>query len=248
MNTMLAERNGAQAIEEAIENVLIQGDLSKMSAAEKVAYYMRVCESLGLNPYTKPFAYLKLQGTETLYARKDATDQLRKINEVSIVSLTNEMIGDLYVVTATARTPNGRQDSDVGAVPLTGLKGADLANAMLKAVTKAKRRVTLSICGLGMTDESEVESIPGARVVDVSTGEVTEPAPPEGEQKMVTSAKGKLMQRYASLLEEAAALEIDIGPWRVELPVPEADLTTLGKQLVAEINRVRDAQQEPEAF
>jgi hypothetical protein len=30
----------------------------------------------------------------------------------------------------------------------------------MKAETKAKRRVTLSICGLGMLDESEVESLP----------------------------------------------------------------------------------------
>jgi phage tail sheath protein FI len=30
----------------------------------------------------------------------------------------------------------------------------------MKAETKAKRRVTLSICGLNMLDESEVESIP----------------------------------------------------------------------------------------
>ena len=33
---------------------------------------------------------------------------------------------------------------------------------MMKAETKAKRRVTLSICGLGMLDETEVETIPHA--------------------------------------------------------------------------------------
>jgi hypothetical protein len=43
-----------------------------------------------------------------------------------------------------------------------------------KAVTKAKRRVTLSICGLGMLDESEVASIPGARTSGV------DPAPAAG--------------------------------------------------------------------
>ena len=34
-----------------------------------------------------------------------------------------------------------------------------LANAIMKAETKAKRRVTLSICGLGMLDETELETI-----------------------------------------------------------------------------------------
>ena len=33
---------------------------------------------------------------------------------------------------------------------------------MMKAETKAKRRATLSICGLGLLDETEVSTIPGA--------------------------------------------------------------------------------------
>lgn len=36
---------------------------------------------------------------------------------------------------------------------------------MMKAETKAKRRVTLSICGLGMFDESEMESVPSSGVM-----------------------------------------------------------------------------------
>src|SRR5262249_53952504 len=36
----------------------------------------------------------------------------------------------------------------------------------MRALTKAKRRVTLSICGLGMLDESEIESIKGAERVE----------------------------------------------------------------------------------
>jgi len=44
---------------------------------------------------------------------------------------------------------------------------------MMKAETKAKRRVTLAICGLGFLDESEVDSIKGATQVVVNeSGEV----------------------------------------------------------------------------
>ena len=43
-----------------------------------------------------------------------------------------------------------------GAVNINGLKGEALANAMMKAETKAKRRATLSLCGLGLMDELEV--------------------------------------------------------------------------------------------
>lgn len=153
---------------DTIESVMLEGDLSKLNAAQKLSYYMKVCESLSLNPYTKPFDYLRLNGREILYARKDATDQLRKLNRVSIVRLEREQIGDLLVVTASALAADGRRDSAIGAVPTKGLTGEALANALMKAETKAKRRVTLSICGLGMTDDSEVDSIPGAQRVEIA--------------------------------------------------------------------------------
>src|SRR5690606_14833750 len=66
----------------------------------------------------------------------------------------------LCIVSVTARTPDGRTDSELGVVPIEGLKGNNLANAIMKAITKAKRRVTLSIVGLGWLDETEVQDIP----------------------------------------------------------------------------------------
>ncbi len=143
----------------AVERTLIQGDLSQLNENERLGYYKNVCESLGLNPLTQPFAYIKLSGKLTLYAKRDAADQLRKLHSISIQITQQEKLDELYVVTAKARFPDGREDQDMGAVSVAGLKGEALANAMLKAVTKAKRRVTLSICGLGMLDETEVESI-----------------------------------------------------------------------------------------
>lgn len=144
------------------ELALVDGDLSQLSPRERLEYYRQVCESLGLNPYTKPFEYLRLNNRLVLYARKDATDQLRKIHGVSITNLKHTQLGALYVVTASAEDKTGRQDSEIGVVPVEGLRGEALSNAMMKATTKAKRRVTLSLCGLGMLDESEVESVPNA--------------------------------------------------------------------------------------
>lgn len=180
MTTTLATHNGTpQESALALETVLIGGDLSALTPAEKVTYYLRLCESLGLNPYTKPFEYLRLNGKLILYAKKDCADQLRKLHGVSIQRLERERIDELLVVTATASTPDGRMDSAIGAVATKGLQGETLANALMKAETKAKRRVTLSICGLGMTDESEVDSIPGAqRALVDDEGQVIEVAPP----------------------------------------------------------------------
>jgi hypothetical protein len=165
-----------------VQQVLLGGDLSKLNAEQRISFYNRVCESLGLNPLTQPFAYLKLSGKEVLYAKKDATEQLRFIHGISIdpAGFTREVIEGVYVVTAPASMPSGRTDVSTGAVAIDGLKGENRANAMMKAETKAKRRVTLSICGLGMLDETEVETIrqePPPLVVEAAKNE---PEPPAG--------------------------------------------------------------------
>ena len=159
---------------DVIESVITAGDLSKLNPVQRVNYYTAVCQSVGLNPLTKPFEYITLNGKMVLYARKDATDQLRDIRKVSVTRLERERIDGVYVVTAYAQAQDGRTDSSMGAVSIEGLKGDSLANALMKAETKAKRRVTLSICGLGMLDETELSTIPDARPanVNVTTGEV----------------------------------------------------------------------------
>lgn len=140
-----------------IEEVMIHGDLSKLSSQEKVGYYNKVCESVGLNPLTKPFDYIRLNGREVLYAKRDAGDQLRRLHGISIKITSKEVVNDLFVVCAKACDKDGREDEAIGAVSIVSLKGEALANAYMKAETKAKRRVTLSICGLGLMDESEIE-------------------------------------------------------------------------------------------
>jgi hypothetical protein len=144
--------------DQLLEQVVIHGDLSKLDSKQRMQYYSRVCESLGLNPLTKPFEYMKLQGKEILYAKRDCADQLRRVHGVSITGISTQQIKDVYVVTATA-TLGERADSSTGAVSLGALAGDALANALMKAETKAKRRVTLSICGLGWLDETELETI-----------------------------------------------------------------------------------------
>lgn len=143
-----------------MESVLIKGDLSKLTADERSTYYMRVCESVGLNPLTKPFEYLALNGKLVLYALRACTDQLRGIHNVSVLDLTEAERDGVFIVTAKVRNGEGRTDMAKGAVTIGGLKGDALANAIMKAETKAKRRATLSLCGLGFLDETELETIP----------------------------------------------------------------------------------------
>ena len=79
----------AQLSAQALESVLISGDLSKLSPTDRMDYYQAVCASLGLNPLTKPFDYIQLNGKLQLYALKAATDQLREKHNISIVITNN---------------------------------------------------------------------------------------------------------------------------------------------------------------
>jgi len=142
---------------ETAKHVYIKGDLSKLTDQQKMEYVSTLCRLLGLNPLTRPFDFTKFQGMEVLYARKDCSDQLRKLHGVSVYKLEKEIIGEIVTVKAYGRDKYGKEDIATGAVYLGGLKGQDLANAHLKCETKAKRRLTLSICGLGFLDETEVE-------------------------------------------------------------------------------------------
>lgn len=142
-----------------LEKVLVDGDLAKLTPTQRLALYQRTCESLGLNPLTQPFAYLTYQGRLQLYARRDACDQLRKIHNVSLEIVDRVQVGNAYCVVARASVPGGRMDESIGAVQFPANDGAAQAIAMMKAETKAKRRVTLSICGLHKLDESEVDDL-----------------------------------------------------------------------------------------
>jgi len=158
------QKTAEHPVADIMEAVLLKGDLSKLTPEERVRYYNETCRSLGLNPLTRPFDYLTLNGKLQLYARRDATDQLRKLHGITVKILNQKISNDLLTVHVQARDKDGREDEDVGAIPFPDtLRGEVRSNAIMKAVTKAKRRVTLSICGLGLPDETEADDIPGAR-------------------------------------------------------------------------------------
>lgn len=185
MSNELATQNGA-----VIKSLVLSGDLSKMNDDQKVNYYKQFCDSLGLNPLTQPFRILKLSGKEMLYATKDAAEQLRKVHGISITEMEAEEIKDCYKVTAKAKDRDGKTDVSTGVVYIKNLAGEALANAMMKAETKAKRRVTLSIAGLGMLDETEVDSIQEAVVV---------PSKKNLSEKAFTQLMGKLNEAGADI-------------------------------------------------
>lgn len=145
--------------------VVSSGNLKGLSPKQKADYYRYRCQQSGLNPATQPYAYMVLDGVEQLYARKGCADQLRTIHGVSIVSVKCTRDDDYIEFEVTVRDRQGREDFDIGVVAVGDMQGPQRANKKKVALTQAKRRATLSLCGEGILDESEVMEIPGAVMV-----------------------------------------------------------------------------------
>ena len=210
MNQALAKAEPTREIERvdlsALERVIVAGDLSKLTPAERWQYYIGTCQSVGLNPFTRPFDYLTMDGKLVLYANKGCAEQLRALAQISISAPSITFDDGMCVVTVEATDARGRKDSDIGIVPLDGLKAQLRANAIMKAVTKAKRRVTLSMCGLNVPDETEVDSIPGARVISVQEAGAGHPealpAPGPGA-KAEGVRRAEMLARWDALIAQA---------------------------------------------
>ena len=209
-----------------INKVIMADDLAKLTDEQRLEYYHDVCETLGLNPLTKPLDYLVLDGKLVLYARKDCTEQLRKRYGISLTIKSRERQGEVYVVVAEAKLPSGRTDESMGAVPLKvhrknqvgefDITAIGLANAVMRAETKAKRRVTLSICGMGILDESELDTV-------MTGGDLPDAAMIERNVREATAnATG----------EEPPAPEITKDNWRdVECHIGKAQGNLFGRKL-----------------
>lgn len=145
-----------------IDSLVLCGDISALSPQERARYYIEFCNALGLNAASKPLEILRLNGKEVLYPTRGATDQLAAMHRLNREIIDGPKLIDLagtklvYCV-CRATHPNGRVETAVATVALS-----DPANVLMKCETKAKRRATLSILGLGLLDETEVEAIPAS--------------------------------------------------------------------------------------
>lgn len=259
-----------------LEQVVCAGDLSKLTTEQKLQWYVLRCEAAGLDPRTQPFQYVTLQGKLTLYATKTATDQVAKANGISSEIVRDEMLpGDIYRVHARVTGRDGRRTDNIGAVNIAGMKGDQLANAMMKGVTKAFRRAVLSHCGLGMLDESEVQDVPGAvyppvnpaqarientranlagteaersaalQVVNTQTGEVIE----EGPDRAALTRECATLWRQAGKPDDGDAFLAECEAVTREKPRKKGDFKTLSWLQFRDHLRERvKAKEEAEAF
>ena len=173
---------------------LAKGELKALNNNQQAFVLGELCKATGLNPAGAPFDFLWFNGRLNIYPNKGAASQLRAREKASIKIVSKVREGDVYTVTARISTPDGREEEASGAVSLLEwdkdnkclrldkqgnpipLRGLELANAMMKAESKAKRRVTLDAIGLGLMDAEEVEDLS----FDKNTALVE--TPPQGKQ------------------------------------------------------------------
>lgn len=161
----------------ALESLVLRGDISGLTATQRVQYYLGMCRILGLDAATQPLAYLRLSGKEVLYVTRGATDRLAAMHSLNREIIDGPKVIDLagtklVIAVCRATLPGGRYETATATLPLS-----DHATVLMKAETKAKRRATLAILGLGLLDETEVDSIPGAEVDSIPGAQTVEPAP-----------------------------------------------------------------------
>lgn len=214
MSTEVATRTDTDAL---LEAMVLRGDLSGLDKQQQTALMKQVCEYCGVNPLLQPFEFLTLQGKKVLYAKKSATDQIRSNKGITLSIVSSQTIDGLLTVKVKATDRNGRSDEDVGSVFVGGLKGEQLANATMKAITKAKRRTTLSIAGLGFLDESEVEDAEPEYVKQRTVGNprVHPALTQDARERMVDAQTEDNIERVPDLgrsaAERAASAPIEIS-------------------------------------
>ena len=147
-----------------VTEAVLNGDLKGLPPAVKIEYYNAVCAAVGIDPMARPFEYIPVRGgKEKLYWTAVGAFTLGAQYGASIEDDGGQFDGEAYVVRAIARAPGGRMATNVGRLHIGQLKGQDLEDAKMKAVTKAQRRAFLTLCG--------VSPAPGI-TTDVSSGEI----------------------------------------------------------------------------
>lgn len=210
-----------------IHEIVFNNNFQGMTKEQRLFYVNKLCEHLGLNPLLAPFQFIELgAGREkklTLYATKGCAEQLRFNSNVSTRIIEEKEENDMYMVKVEGSLPNGRVDQSIAYLPLvaperiwdnatnryktTGkivrLSHADLANAKMKCETKAKRRVTFSLCGVPFMDDIDVENIKEQEKLVPVSPEVEKPV------SILTSARDTYIALSKKITDSASVDELN---------------------------------------
>jgi hypothetical protein len=151
----------AEAATIAEKVIAENGDLYQLTPIERKKYYLGMCSRYGLDPFSSPFDYLsqKMKDKDgqyrdriTLYPNQRASNFFAQQHHISVTISSKEFADGLWVVTAIAKGRDGRSMEDVGAVQVT--ERINRGDALKKAISQARRRAVLALCGFSDRDDS----------------------------------------------------------------------------------------------
>lgn len=152
---------------------LAAGNLAPLQPQLRVLALRAICEDGGLPVSLSPVILIPGDGGGLKpYITSIGASWVADNKRVSTKILSTETISGVHIVRMLAVAGDGRSVEDIGAVAIQGLTGQNLANAYMKAITKAYRRSVLRLAGLPLTDEDEGTGPP--RRIDYETGEIIE--------------------------------------------------------------------------
>jgi hypothetical protein len=202
--------------------ILARGNISSLSEEDRTRYILALCDALGLDPRFKPIDLIPGQGGALVpYLNRGATDALArrdKVQRITVVQPKVVTIGSVECVLCVSRAtmPDGRYEERVATSLLR-----DHANAYMKVETKAYRRATIAVLGIGMLDESELDGIRGADAL-------AETARAQALQAHVEAATQRIAMELPSLSQ--ASKEEKAEAWkRHRAQLAEAASITIGE-------------------
>lgn len=159
-------------IDKQIYEALVGASINQLGTEQKAKLAWDFSTALGLDPTLNPISFISFRDKKEIpYLTRGATDSLRKIWGISLSVHSLEWSQSVYTVLCEARyydtdVKRERVDFGTGVVNCHGLSGNAVANAMMRAETKSKRRATISILGLaGLIDEIELDTIDGYKKI-----------------------------------------------------------------------------------
>ena len=198
-----------QSADEARDQLILHNDVGKLTPRQRNGLVLALCAAYQLNPLTQPFLIFQGDGGRmVLYPTAKCAEQIRRRHQISPKLVEEKRVADLWMVRVEGRQPNGRTDYATKYVSLRDrdgkpLSGQKLADAMHKAETGAKRRLTFSMVSLpGVSDADEP---PGRRVWMDADGTIIER--PSEEQKYLIDHPSAARAAGFRTIVDAATVE-----------------------------------------
>jgi hypothetical protein len=217
----------------AVREYFRSGNVAGLNDAEKDFVLRKLCERYNLDVILRPFELIEFQGKQKFYMTASATNQLAGLRnltrEVQAIKCDFERgIAECQCTVTDSAT--GRKETGSGFISITrfevdktkpggvakvSMSGEDLANALAKLETKAKRRVTLAFFGVpdAGLDEDMGTPIASPELVRIEGTSDTDAAKEIARTSAPASAKPA---KVATVIDTPAA-----APQKEEAPATE---------------------------